>query len=212
MKRNLFITFEGLDGSGKTTQVELLKDLLEKGGEKVKLLREPGGTEISEKIRDILLDNKNSGMTKETELLLYLASRAQLVEEEIKKSLEDGYYVICDRFIDSTSAYQGYGRGFDVDLIERFNSFVLQNNTYQPDITFLLEISHEILNDRILSRAIEKNRLENENLEFFKKVAFGYKELAMKNSDRIVAIDGTMSIEEIHNIILSKIKEKRSSL
>ena len=117
-KQNLFISFEGIDGSGKSTQIIKLEKFLKSKDKKVKIFREPGGNRISESIRDILLDNDNKNMSSETELLLYLASRSQLINENISKAIDDGYYVICDRFIDSTLAYQGYGRGFDNKMIQ----------------------------------------------------------------------------------------------
>ena len=138
----MFITFEGIDFCGKSTQVELLKNYLIGINKKVHLIREPGGTEISEKIREILLDKKNNAMVMETEIFLFSASRAQLVKEVIRPYLQKGYYVISDRFHDSSTAYQGYGRGLPVDSILKIHNLAIGDTI--PDITFFIDIPNEV--------------------------------------------------------------------
>ena len=196
----MFITFEGLDFCGKSTQVKLLIEYLEKKGNKVCLLREPGGTPISEKIRDILLDKKNNEMCIESELLLFYASRAQLIKEKILPELAAGNIVISDRFHDSSTAYQGYGRGLSVEFIDKLNNFVV-NNSF-PDITFFIDLPiTEIEKRKLNCRKEDLDRIESSELEFWQKVRTGYHKIAKKES-RFCIIDGTKSIEEIHlNII-----------
>ena len=199
----MFITFEGLDFCGKSTQVSLLKSYLESISQKTLLLREPGGTEISEKIRDILLDKKNSRMVMEAELLLFSSSRAQLVRDVILPKLSEGQIVISDRFHDSTTAYQGFGRGIDLDFIEKLNSFVIQNAL--PDITFFIDITVQEANRRKeLNQFFDLDRIEVSNDDFYTKVREGYLYVSKKEK-RFFRIDGTNSIEEIHKEIKSKV-------
>lgn len=199
----MFITFEGLDFCGKSTQVSLLKSYLESISQKTLLLREPGGTEISEKIRDILLDKKNSRMVMEAELLLFSSSRAQLVRDVILPKLSEGQIVISDRFHDSTTAYQGFGRGIDLDFIEKLNSFVIQNAL--PDITFFIDISvQEAKRRKELNQFFDLDRIEVSNDDFYTKVREGYLYVSKKEK-RFFRIDGTNSIEEIHKEIKSKV-------
>ena len=199
----MFITFEGLDFCGKSTQVSLLKTYLESISQKTLLLREPGGTEISEKIRDILLAKKNSRMVMEAELLLFSSSRAQLVRDVILPKLSEGQIVISDRFHDSTTAYQGFGRGIDLDFIEKLNSFVIQNAL--PDITFFIDISvQEAKRRKELNQFFDLDRIEVSNDDFYTKVREGYLYVSKKEK-RFFRIDGTNSIEEIHKEIKSKV-------
>lgn len=191
-KRGYFITFEGGDGSGKSTQIDILKDRLEKKGYDVLLTREPGGTRISEKIRDIILDKNNDEMDYMTEAMLYAAARAQLVKQVIEPMLEDNKIVICDRFVDSSIAYQAYGRGLG-DSVGIINSFAVGGCL--PDVTFFLRVDPSIGSSRISSR--ERDRIEQEPDEFHKKVYNGYMELEEKFPDRIVGINASRSIEEI---------------
>ncbi len=142
----MFITFEGIDFCGKSTQIELLKSYLLKKNKKVRVIREPGGTEISEKIRTILLDKENSKMFMETEFLLFSASRTQLVREKIKPYLDEGIYVISDRFHDSSTAYQGYGRGISIEVILSIHKLAIGNTI--PDITFFIDIPVEVAEQR----------------------------------------------------------------
>jgi dTMP kinase len=202
----VLITFEGIDGCGKSTQVKLLAERLKAMGKTVFPLREPGGTELSEEVRSILL-NKNFTypLTKEAEFLLFAASRAQLVREIIKPALENKVIVILDRFIDSTIAYQGFGRDIELALIENVNT--LATAGVDPDVTFLLDIPIEVA---LLRRKDSANdRIESEAEEFYKKVSEGYQYVA-KEYKRIHTIDGTASVEEVQNAIWKIVEEKIS--
>ena len=201
MNRGMFITFEGSDGSGKSTQIEILQGALEAMELEVLVTREPGGTKISENIRSLLLDPDNSEMSPKTEMLLYAAARAQLVDQVIRPALDEGKVVICDRFLDSSIAYQAYGRGLG-DSVETVNGPAVEE--CMPDITFFLEIDPEKAGDRIADRGEEKDRIEREDDGFRKRVAQGYSELADKYPDRIVRIDATGSVEEIAVRIIDK--------
>ena len=199
----MFITFEGIDFCGKSTQVELLQTYLINKGKKVLLIREPGGTEISEKIRDILLDKKNYKMTIESEILLFSASRAQLVREKIRPFLEEGYYVISDRFHDSTTAYQGYGRGISIESVKHINQVAIENTV--PDITFLIDIPVNVyINRKNQKNHTELDRIEISHDHFYNKVRSGYLELA-NSEKRFRVINGTHSIGEIHNIVVNEL-------
>lgn len=205
----MFITFEGIDFCGKSTQVELLKNFLLTLGKKVEIIREPGGTVISEKVRNILLDKKNDSMLMESEILLFSAARAQLVREKIKPFLDKGYYVISDRFHDSTTAYQGFGRGISLDAVRNINSFAIGDVI--PDITFFVDIPVETAEKRkskILN--VELDRMEVSGKKFFDRVRAGYIYLS-ENESRFRRIDGTKSIEDIHKYIIDEIDmlEKR---
>ena len=198
MAKGIFITVEGIDGSGKTTQINFIKDYLECKGYDVLITREPGGTEISEKIRSIILDPKNTKMGVITEMLLYASSRAQLVFEVIKPALDSGKIVVCDRFIDSSFAYQGYGRGINPDYITGVNNIALQG--ILPDLTILLDISPEAaLKRRLASSGFD--RIEQEDAEFHIKVYKGYKVLAESYPERIKAINAERNNGEIFDDI-----------
>lgn len=200
----MFITFEGLDFCGKSTQVNLLIEYFKKLGKEIVLLREPGGTKISEKIRDILLDKKNLEMSSKTELLLFYASRAQLVKEKILPELNKGKIVISDRFFDSSTAYQGYGRGLSVDFINTLNNFVV--DAAVPDLTFYLDVSiEEIEKRKLIFNKENLDRIENSEKDFWIKIRKGYEEIAKKEK-RFYVIDGSQSIEKIHENIISIIK------
>jgi dTMP kinase len=199
----MFITFEGIDFCGKSTQVELLRSYLINKGKKVLLIREPGGTDISEKIRDILLDKKNYKMTIESEILLFSASRAQLVREKIRPFLEEGYYVISDRFHDSTTAYQGYGRGVSIESVMNINKVAIEDTL--PDITYFIDIPVSVYVIRKnLKNHTELDRIEISHDHFYNKVRSGYQELAGREK-RFRVINGTLSIGEIHNIIVNEL-------
>jgi len=182
----LFVTFEGIDGCGKTTQVTALKASLEAKGTKVIVIREPGATFIGEKIRSILLDNANCGMSSETEVLLYEAARAQIVSEVIRPALLEGKVVICDRFYDSSVAYQGYARGLPLESIDSLNQFA--TGGLEPDLTFLLDLPAQAAWERMNIREGSHDRLEIEGLGFMEKVRAGYLELAGKHA-RIIRLD-----------------------
>ncbi len=193
----MFITFEGIDLAGKTTQVQLLAKFLKDKGHKVVILREPGGTEISEKIRTLLLDSSNQ-LTSFTELFLFEAARSDLVQKIIKPSLEKGTIVICDRFWDSTIAYQGYGRNIPLEFIEMCNKYA--SGGLEPDLTFFVDISLETMIQRVKNKRID--RIENEPDDFIEKVINGFREIAKRYSSRIYVLKGTDSVETIHQNII----------
>ena len=196
LNRGLFITFEGIDGSGKTRQLELLTADLKKADLKYLLLREPGGTSISEQIRKILLDRKNTEMSAETELLLFAAARAQLVKQIVEPALAAKTIVISDRFFDSTTAYQGYGRNMNVDFIQNMNDFATQG--LQPDLTFYFDISVEAALNRLQNRTEKTDRIDLESQIFMEKTRAGYLQIAERNPDRVILIDAERAPEEIY--------------
>jgi dTMP kinase len=200
----MFISFEGIDFSGKSTQIELLKDYLVEHNKKVEILREPGGTEISEKIRDILLDSENHEMFAEAELLLFSASRAQLVREKIRPYLQKGIYVISDRFHDSSTAYQGYGRGVPLEIVNNVHDLAIGETV--PELTFFIDIPVGIANERRKKKLKRKlDRMELSDIEFFNRVRSGYLEIARKE-ERFKVIEGTQTIETIQNQIISELE------
>lgn len=199
----LFITLEGTDGSGKTTQINMLSDYFSQRGYRVVCTREPGGTPIGEKIREIIIDKNNKEMTNVTEALLYAAARAQLVSQVIEPVLKDGGVVISDRFLDSSLVYQGFARGMGENFIRNINRAAV--NLLEPDITFLLKLKPE---DSIArkSKQAELDRLEAEKANFHQRVFDGYVSLARKNKDRIKVIDALKSPEDIHTEMLRHIE------
>ncbi len=199
----MFITFEGIDFCGKTTQVKLLKDFLESKNKIVKIIREPGGTEISEKIREILLDKDYYNMCYQTEVFLFSASRAQLVREKIIPFLLNDYFVISDRFHDSTIAYQGYGRGIPLEIIEHINQLAIGDTI--PDITFFLDIPVEVADERKRQNSLlELDRMEISQSDFFQKIRDGYLKI-IKKEKRFRVIDGSQPIGIIHKKIVNEI-------
>lgn len=206
----MFITFEGLDFCGKSTQVELLKKYFELKGKRVNIIREPGGVSISEKIRKILLDNDNNEMFSETELLLFSASRAQLVREKIIPSLKNGEIVLSDRFHDSSIAYQGFGRGIDKSLVISLQNFVIGEAL--PDLTFFIDIPiDEVIKRKGNVDGEKLDRIEVSKNNFFQKVRDGYIYLA-KNEERFVTIDGLKTINEIHDKIIKIIEDYKGNI
>ena len=197
-----FITLEGPEGSGKSTQARMLAEELERAGLKVLLTREPGGDPVSEDIRKILLDGLDHSVLDRTEVFLYLAARAQHTETIIRPHLEEGFVVICARYIDSTVAYQGYGSGLDLDLIHRMNSFATGGLT--PDLTLLLDIDVEAG----LKRQNEWNRFERKAVDYHRRVREGFLEEARHHPERIVVIDASASIESVHHEIVRQVAEK----
>lgn len=190
-KKGLFITFEGADGCGKTTQIGLLnKYLIEKNYETIVTL-EPGGSDIGKNLRQILLHH-NGFVSKRAELFMYLADRAQHIDAVIKKNTQEGKIVLCDRHTDSTLAYQGYARGGDIEKITFLNE--IATDGYKPDLTFVFDVDSIIAQTRV---GKVKDRLESEGLEFHRKVRFGYLELAKKYPERIKVIDANKTIEEV---------------
>jgi dTMP kinase len=201
----MFITFEGVDLCGKTTQAEILINKLKGYGFEVVFVREPGGTRISELIRNILLDKENVEMCDVTELFLFSASRAQLVGEVIIPALNSGKVVICDRFYDSTLAYQGYGRGIDIEKIKVVNE--LASSGLVPDLTFLIDIPVSEIYNRRRQKYGDFDRMENSGVEFYERVRNGYLELARREK-RFCVINGLRGIDEISSEIWSIVSEK----
>ncbi len=201
----LFISMEGPDGSGKSTQIELLKKYLEdKGYDEIIITREPGGTVISEAVRGIILNNDYAEMSYMTEALLYAAARAQLVSQVIKPALDSGKAVISDRFVDSSAVYQGMARGLGVDEVYNINNYATLG--IMPDLTIHMDLPAEIGISRKKNQA-ELDRMERETIEFHKKVAEGYRELAKRFPERIVTIDATLDVETIHKKIIEQVEE-----
>jgi dTMP kinase len=193
-----FITFEGSEGCGKSTQSRMLYDYLKSEGKKVIYLREPGATKVSEKIRDILLDAKNDLMLPECEMLLYMAARSQIVGEIIKPRLEKGFIVICDRFLDSTIAYQGYGLGMDVGFIKRVGKFATLN--LKPNLTIFLDLP---VSSGLVHRDGNKDRIEKRSLAYHLRVRKGYLSLAHQEAKRIKIV----KVEKSKELTQSKVRE-----
>ncbi len=198
----MFITFEGIDGSGKSTQILLLRKYLVVNGHKVVTLREPGGTELSEHIRTVLL-NKKLEVSDVSELLLFQAARADLVERIVKPMLAEGRIVLSDRFYDSTTAYQGYGRGLDLEIVEKSNQIGSQG--VLPDITFYLKLERDVASER--RGDDEKDRMELSGDEFYGRVIDGYNKLAAKES-RFITLDASKDIKEIHDNVVEEIEKQ----
>ncbi|MCA9400964.1 MAG: dTMP kinase [Candidatus Omnitrophica bacterium] len=197
-----FITFEGIEGSGKSTQIMRLEHELREQGKEVMLLREPGGVKISEKIREILLDNAHTEMGGRCETLLYMAARAQLVAEVLQPALSSGKIVLCDRFLDSTIVYQGYGVGVNINDILAIGLFATQN--IQPDLTVLLDVDVA----QGLSRIVQKkDRIEARDHSYHQKVREGYLALAKKFPGRIKVVKGEAPVEDIHQSVMIYVKQ-----
>lgn len=206
MSKGLFITFEGPDGSGKSTQIQYIKEYFEAKQIPCLFTREPGGTMIGEKLRSIILDKENAEMSDMTEALLYAASRAQHVEELIKPALEEGKIVVCDRFIDSSIAYQGYGRKLG-DVVRTINEYAVCG--CMPDVTFLMELDPGIGKSRICEDV--QDRLELEKIEFHNRVYDGYKEVADHYEERFVCINAAREKEEIRADIIGHLENVLSN-
>ena len=201
MKKGLFITFEGADGCGKTTQLNLLKDYLEKKNFKVKTTREPGAAGLGEKIREILL-NYDGEVAFQCESFLFLADRAQHIETIVNPAVENGEIVLCDRHTDSTVAYQGYGRGLDIEQINMLNNIATGGR--KPDLTLVFDVDIQTSMQRVGS---EKDRMESAGTDFFNRVRNGYLEIAKKEPQRVKVIDSTLSIDNVHSQVLNIIKD-----
>lgn len=197
---NKLIVFEGVDASGKSTQIKLLENKFTENDILFSTFREPGGNPLSEKIRDILLD-KSIEMSNESELMLFLASRSENTKSGILRELDKDKFVICDRYSDSTLAYQGFGKGIDKEFINLCNSYVTKGTV--PAITIILDIER---NKSKVRDNTEKDRMEDNSDIFFKDVSAGYREISKKSPDRYFLIDGTLSIDEIHQKIWNKVK------
>lgn len=201
--QGIFISMEGPDGSGKSTQIELLKGYLEKKGYETVITREPGGTRISEAVRNIILDKQYTEMDYMTEALLYASARAQLVAEVIKPALLEGKAVISDRFVDSSAVYQGMARGLGVEDVYKLNEYATKG--LMPHFTIHLDLPASVGITRKKNQA-ELDRMELEKLDFHEKVAEGYRKLATLSPERIYTIDATLPIEDIHGKIIEKLE------
>ncbi|MFQ5824257.1 MAG: dTMP kinase [bacterium] len=206
--KGYIITFEGIDFAGKTVQANLLKERLMAEGLPILFLREPGGTEISEKVRKVLLDTKHNKMIAATEVLLYAAARAQLVAEMVIPHLKSGGIVICDRFYDSTTAYQGYARQLNLEFILSLNEFVTQG--IKPNLTFLIDLEPEKALERKNLTGTIIDRLEQEDLKFHQRVREGYLNIARREPNRFIIISGDRPInliqKEIYKLTQSRLK------
>ena len=202
------ITFEGIDGSGKSTQIQLLETEFKKLGISYKTFREPGGTKLSEKIRTILLDKENIELNSNAESLLFAAARAQLTAEQIRPAITKGEFVICDRFTDSTIAYQGYGRGLNINNLELINT--IATDGLIPDITFILDIDPQKATERL--KTVNPDRMEAAGIDFFKKIRQGYCQIREQNQSRCIVINGEKPqkdiSKEIHHIIMKRFKKE----
>ncbi len=200
MKKGYFITFEGAEGAGKSTQIKNAVGFLKKKGYSVVMLREPGGTSISEAIRTVLLDKNNKEMSRVTELMLYLAARAQLVHEKVLPALKEGKVVICDRFEDSTRAYQGYGRNLSLEAIEEASKLV--RGALKPNLTFVLDVDIT----RGLKRGGRHDRIECEALSFHERVRRGFLALAKKEPRRMVVLDTSKPVEAVSQKVRERLE------
>ena len=199
-----FITFEGIDGCGKSTQAKLLLEYMNKSGVETILVREPGGTNISESLREILLHSSSGQMGDRTESLLMTASRAQLTQDVIIPNMDQGKFVIADRYSDSTLAYQGGGRNLDIEWLIELNNYA--TFTLLPDITFFVDIRSEEALRRLDSN---KDRIEGEGIEFQARVRKTYHELAERFNDRYVILDGYGEIDDIHQKVLNEMIRRK---
>ncbi len=196
MEKGIFITIEGPEGAGKTTIIEMLLEELESEGYPIIKTREPGGIEIAEQIRSVILNKQNTSMDGRTEALLYAAARRQHLVEKVLPAIEQGFIVLCDRFIDSSLAYQGFARGIGMDDVYSINEFATENR--MPDATLYFDIDPEIGIKRINEhKGREVNRLDLENLEFHRKVREGYHILTKRYSNRIIEIDASQPLQKV---------------
>jgi dTMP kinase len=207
---NLFITFEGPEGSGKTTQIELLRGYLEERGYSVLATREPGGTSIGDKIRVILLDPRNTDMLPASEALLFSAARAQIVNQVIRPHLAQGRIVLCDRYADSTLAYQGYGHGLDLEMLHAITALATEG--LKPDLTVYLDIDvEEGLRRKLAAHKAsnsEWNRIDRQEMAFHRRVRKGYLHMAAEEPDRWLVIDATQPLEAIQSSIRARVEAK----
>ena len=199
----MFISFEGIEGSGKSTQIDLLESHLKELGYKVAKLREPGGTLMGEKIRDIFLQDTSEKVDPITEAFLLYASRKHLDQNFLREKINQGYVVIADRYSDATVAYQCFGKGLEKDFIDLIHN---SSNLLTPDLTFYMDISAEMSRERISDR--EMDRMESESVEFFDRVRKGYLQIASENPERVISLDANKSINELKDEIATKTTEK----
>jgi len=206
-----FISFEGIDGSGKTTQIKLLEKYLKSRDVPVVVAREPGGTEVGESIRQVLLKSGNTALRPLSELLLYNASRHQNLYQRVLPALEAGYWVLSDRYVDASMAYQGYGRGVDVSLIDQLNNMVI--NQHMPNLTVLIDMDPALAVSRAQERnrhdSTDEGRFERESLEFYQRVRQGYLEIAANDPLRVRVVNGDKPIETLHREIVSLLKTSK---
>lgn len=201
-----FISFEGIDFSGKSTQIALLKKYLEEQKHQVYVLREPGATILSEQIRDILLDKSHSNMTPVAEMFLYSAARNQLLNEKILPMLDQGFFIIADRYVDSTTAYQGYGRQLELNMVQQINQAA--TGGILPGITFYLDVPPSIAMQRLKNSNKTADRLEGQGIDFYTRVFDGYRAICNKNKARVFKLDGTQPVEAVHKRIREIVKTK----
>ena len=199
----MFISFEGIEGSGKSTQIELIEELIRTKGYQVKKLREPGTTELGEKIRNIFLEKTAETVDPFTEALLLYASRKHLDQNFLRQNLNDGAIVIADRYADATLAYQSYGKGLDHNFVKLIHD---SSELLSPDLTFYMDISAELSRERISDR--EMDRMESESIDFFKKVREGYLQIAHDNPGRVVVLDANKTVDQLHESIKKIISNK----
>lgn len=205
MANGIFITIEGPDGSGKTTIIQMLAENLEREGFEVIATREPGGIEIAEQIRKVILDPDNTAMDSRTEALLYAAARRQHLTEKVRPALEKGKIILCDRFVDSSLAYQGHARGLGIDEVYSINEFAIED--MMPELTLYFDIAPEVGLERInKNKGREVNRLDMEKLDFHQKVREGYMILADRFADRIVKIDASKELEAVYEQAEARIR------
>lgn len=204
-QRGKFITYEGCDGCGKSTQLKLMSEYLTQKGIAHVFTREPGGGKISEAIREILLNGKNAEMTDECEALLYAAARAQHLKDKVEPALAQGKLVICDRYVDSSIAYQAYARGLGLDFVKKINAFAIEN--YLPDATVFIDLTPEAAFARKKGADVN-DRLEQAGMAFHKRVYAGYDAIAKADTNRVLRIDGNATPQEIFQNVLKKLQER----
>jgi len=199
----VFITFEGIEGSGKSTQIELLQASLKEEGYSVEVLREPGTTQLGERIRDVFLEKTDEQVDPMTEAFLLYASRKHLDQNFLQEHLKNESIVIADRYSDATVAYQCYGKGLSEDFVKYIHE---KSNLLSPDLTFYMDITAEASKSRIDNR--ELDRMESESIDFFSKVRMGYLEIAKSNPDRIIILDAELSVKDLQNTIFNEVKNR----
>ena len=199
----MFITFEGIEGSGKSTQIQILQTSLKQEGHSVEILREPGTTQLGEKIRDVFLEKTNEKVDPMTEAFLLYASRKHLDQNFLQQHLKNKSIVIADRYSDATVAYQCFGKGLSEDFVQYIHE---KSDLLSPDLTFYMDITAEASKARIDDR--ELDRMESESLDFFNKVRLGYLEIAKSNPDRIIVLDAELSVEDLQDKIFNEVKNR----
>ena len=199
----MFITFEGIEGSGKSTQIQILQTSLKQEGHSVEILREPGTTQLGEKIRDVFLEKINEKVDPMTEAFLLYASRKHLDQNFLQEHLKNKSIVIADRYSDATVAYQCFGKGLSEDFVQYIHE---KSDLLSPDLTFYMDITAEASKARIDDR--ELDRMESESLDFFNKVRLGYLEIAKSNPDRIIVLDAELSVEDLQDKIFNEVKNR----